>query len=1017
MPRISVIIPSYNHARFIEEAIDSVLNQTYSDLELIVVDDGSSDGSPNLIREKLRTVSASKATLIEQENTGTAGAIARGVSESQGALLSILNSDDRYAPERFERLLAVSPDQEDFLSFSGARMIDAAGFPLPENSHVVKGYQHGLYEAARCPTVGFALLRNNFSTSSGNALFTRALYEEIGGFAPYELASDWDFLLRSLLEVEPIFIDEPLFEYRTHGANTRLSISGDSASEEGSTIINAYFAAASSSKTRNPMAPCEANWPVYFDLFVSRYHAWFGSGPIRDWMDAPPAPLPEKEAMNRWGSWTGVADFERSDDCDYLAAGDYQPGERVALALAREVVVGEAHPLETEEGPGEDAWLETFGRARPGHPEFVRDPWPFQIDRSLVPSARKPSLIRRLTRKGERILKKGATSLLPSRLAQRAHEMVLLLRSGLFDADYYRLQSGRRGSSLRLCWHYLKQEEVSGFSPHPLFDREFYLRMNPGLVGSDTDPLIHYLEYGGREGRGAHPQFDSAFYLRLYPDVGAFGMNPLSHYIKHGAQEGRIPHLRFDPVFYAEEHDTGGHLPLFHYVLEGSRKGYPINRRHRMRRALELARKDGDDLPMRTESAMLRRKIRISGCFDESLYSPVLAENYADSYIHDPLRNFLELGAAEGVPLCSFERMEEKLETLDINDPSQPELRYLKKSSSTPAGASVAIYVSSLGNTFFREIAELLAHGFKRAGAHVYLADENQRMPLADSHIVVAPHEFFLLGRGPERLKVEFLRQCSIWVAEQPGSEFFSMCLWFARFARGILDINPLTALLWGELGFRARALPLGFVDDFQPYQDQQSILDPSIRAGQRPEFQAYTGTIDDDWSQRPLDIFYNAVLTERRDEFIAKNSYLFSELDCAFFMPTPNRPLSKNVASALSGADATAFGQRAKIQLNIHRGDFPYFEWHRLVVRGIWQKTVVITEPSLPVPGFVAGEHYLEAELDDMPSLIEWLLKSEDGKVEAEAIRQRAFEELVSRYDLVSMTSAFLEEDLAWIK
>lgn len=478
MPRISVVIPSYNHARFIEEAIDSVVKQTYSDLELIIVDDASTDESPDLIREALSKAPALNARLIEQENTGTAGAIARGVSESQGELVSILNSDDRYTPERFERLLDVSPAQGDFLAFSGARMIDAAGFPWPENSYVVKAYRHGIQEAARSPTIGFALLRNNFATSSGNALFTRSLYEKIGGFAPYELASDWDFLLRSLLEVEPIFIDEPLFEYRTHSTNTRLSISGDSASEEGRTIINAYFAAASSARPPNPMAPCEANWPVYFDLFVSRYHAWFGSGPIREWMEEPPAPLSEKAALSRWGSWSGVADFERSDDCDYLTSGDYKPGEQVALALAREVVVGEAHPLDEEEGPGEDAWLEAFARARPGRPEFVREPWPPQIDRSLIPSPEKQSLAKRLMRRSARILTKSTEKILPGRVSQRLRQTIVLLRSGLFQSDYYRFQTGLRGHPIRLCWHYLKQQEVGGFNPHPLFDREFYLRMS-----------------------------------------------------------------------------------------------------------------------------------------------------------------------------------------------------------------------------------------------------------------------------------------------------------------------------------------------------------------------------------------------------------------------------------------------------------------------------------------------------------------------------------------------------------
>jgi len=1017
MPRISVIIPSYNHARFIEEAIASVLDQSYFDIELIVVDDGSSDGSSDLIRKALSKASISRAILIEQENTGTAGAIERGVSESRGELLAVLNSDDRYSPHRFERLLSEAPDEGDFLVFSKARMIDAAGFSLPESSYVVEGYRQGLYEASRCPTVGFALLRNNFAASSGNALFTRSLYEKIGGFSPYQLASDWDFLLRSLLEIEPIFVDEPLFDYRTHDTNARAGITFANATEEGRTIINAYFAAASSGVTKNSLAPCQRNWPVYFDLFVSRYHPWFGSGPIRDWMDDPPSALPDQDAITRWKSWGGAVDFERVDDCDYLAADDYSPGEHVALALAREVVMAKAHPLEDEEGPGESTWLEVFRRASPGRPEFVRDSWHFQLDRSPIPSPDNLGLQQGRVDRTKQALRTAFTSVFPRSLKRRLREMVLLMRSGLFDAGYYRKESGQKGNSLMLCWHYLQQKGVSGFSPHPLFDREFYLRMNPGLIEAEVNPLIHYLDYGGKEGRGAHPLFDSAFYLHTYPDVAAFGMNPLSHYVNHGAEEGRIPHIRFDPEFYTEEYDVGDQLPIWHYLEEGQKKGHAINRRHRMRQQLEAMEAEEGPWPTRFDETILRRKIRVSGCFDESTYSTVLARNYSDSHIHDPIRNFLELGAVEGIPLCSFERMEAKLETLDVDDAAQPELAYLKEKFSQPVDASVAVYVSSLGNAFFREIAELLAHAFRQTGAHVQLVDEKQSPPTADSHIVVAPHEFFLLGRGPQRLRMDFLSRCSIWIAEQPGSEFFSICLWFARFARGILDINPLTALFWGELGFRARALPLGYVDGFDTYRDQQSIESPAIRAGQSREFHGYSGGVDDAWAERPLDIFYNAVLTARRDNFVARNSYFFSELRCAFFMPTAQRPLSPKVASALSGGDATALGQRAKVQLNIHRGDFSYFEWHRLVVRGIWQKSVVVTEPCLPVPGLLADEHYLEAELEDMPGLLDWLLRTPEGQTKAEEIRKNAFEELVSRYDLRSMASAFLAEDMKWLR
>jgi len=323
----------------------------------------------------------------------------------------------------------------------------------------------------------------------------------------------------------------------------------------------------------------------------------------------------------------------------------------------------------------------------------------------------------------------------------------------------------------------------------------------------------------------------------------------------------------------------------------------------------------------------------------------------------------------------------------------------------------VAVYVSSLGNAFFREIAALLAHGFERAGACVEVRDERAEFDRdASDSIVVAPHEFFVLGQGPERVSREFLGRSFLWVAEQPGSEFFAMCLWFARLARGVLDINPLTAMLWGTLGFHARALPLGFVEGFPDYAEGLS-LSPRLAPSQPPEVRDYAGRPEDPWDQRPLDLHANAVLTERRDRFFAKHAAWFADLRCALFLPTPHIPISARVASALEARDATALAQRARILLNIHRDEMPYFEWHRLVVRGIWQRALVVTEPSLPVPGLEPGEHFVACELEEMPRMLHWLLRSREGRAEAEAMRKRAFEALVAQYSLPAMAAAFLAE------
>ncbi len=99
MPFFSVIIPTYNRAYFLKIAIESVLFQTFRDFELIIVDDGSTDDTYNVIGEYLRH---SAVKYIYQENHGPAAARNRGVGEAKGEFICFLDSDDRFRKEKLE---------------------------------------------------------------------------------------------------------------------------------------------------------------------------------------------------------------------------------------------------------------------------------------------------------------------------------------------------------------------------------------------------------------------------------------------------------------------------------------------------------------------------------------------------------------------------------------------------------------------------------------------------------------------------------------------------------------------------------------------------------------------------------------------------------------------------------------------------------------------------------------------------------------------------------------------------
>ena len=133
MPKISVIVPVYNVEKYLSKCVDSILGQTHRDLEIILVDDGSSDGSPRICEEYAKSVGAN-IRCIRQKNGGVAAARNTGLAAASGDYIHFVDSDDWLEPNMYEELLKVSARED-------ADYVSCSCFLDFENGKVdVKGY-------------------------------------------------------------------------------------------------------------------------------------------------------------------------------------------------------------------------------------------------------------------------------------------------------------------------------------------------------------------------------------------------------------------------------------------------------------------------------------------------------------------------------------------------------------------------------------------------------------------------------------------------------------------------------------------------------------------------------------------------------------------------------------------------------------------------------------------------------------------------------------------------------------
>lgn len=209
-PKVSVIIPTYNRADLLPRAINSVLNQTFKDFELIVVDDGSTDNTKELISDFQKK--DNRIQYIWQENSGApAKPKNTGIKNSKGEFLAFLDSDDEWLPEKLEKQLKLFEKDKD-LGIVGCNCW---------NIYVGEKYRKTKYRIKNNTKDNpIRILEDCFIFSSSSVVIPRFVFNDVSLYdESFKVSDDWDLYIRILKKYRFNFVDDFLLNYYVHYNN------------------------------------------------------------------------------------------------------------------------------------------------------------------------------------------------------------------------------------------------------------------------------------------------------------------------------------------------------------------------------------------------------------------------------------------------------------------------------------------------------------------------------------------------------------------------------------------------------------------------------------------------------------------------------------------------------------------------------------------------------------------------------------------------------------------------------
>ncbi len=269
-PSVTVIVPCYNHEKYVVQCLESIDQQTHGELEVVILDDGSTDRTWKLI-QGFRFGRGRDVKRIRSTNLGAHAQLNRGLALARGQWIALCNSDDFFAPTRIATMLEWCTRGKARFAFSGVRYVDPRGRDVSQTLAYALQLGQRQTEVSQFPSVGWSLIPTNVAISTGNFFFHRSLIEDVGYFRPYRLCHDWDFLLRTLLVTEPVMVPAPLYAYRVHPQNSFSSLLGQTAALECPELMRRYWKAAMGSAPQNRLAPSPHHWPGYCEVFIEEF--------------------------------------------------------------------------------------------------------------------------------------------------------------------------------------------------------------------------------------------------------------------------------------------------------------------------------------------------------------------------------------------------------------------------------------------------------------------------------------------------------------------------------------------------------------------------------------------------------------------------------------------------------------------------------------------------------------------------------------------------------------------------